>query len=164
MSTYPGHGSGMPGMGPEEQTASRKFLTNTVHMVKRGAKIAADSVDDGNTDKAPTVDGGTGKTSTLRAGLVVVQVLTGPNAGCYVPLGHADCPADGDIESAGILMGYVNMLDASRESAAQPAELLIHGFVRESEVLFGETSDPGFVAAIKDVLPLIQWEPDVPQP
>lgn len=163
MSTFPGHGPGMPGMGPEEQTASRKFLTNTVHMVKRGAKIAADSEDAENTDVHPAVDGGTGKVTTLRAGLVVAQVLTGPNAGQYVPIGHADCPANGDIEAAGILMGYVSMLDASRESAAQPAELLIHGFVRESQVLFG-TADAGYITNIKDVLPLIQWEADVPQP
>jgi len=164
MSTYPGHGPGMPGLGPEEQTASRKFLTNTVHMVKRGAKIDADSVDDGNTDVHPTVDGGTGKTTTLRAGMVLVQVVSGPNAGKYVPHSHADCPDDGDIEAAGILMGYTNMLGANREAEDQPGELLIHGFVRESLVLFGEDADAGFIAAVKDVLPLIQWEADVPQP
>jgi len=164
MSTNPGHGPGMPGMGPVQRTASRKFLTNVVHEVKRGAKIDADSVDDGNTDVHPTVDGGTGKTTTLRAGLVVVQVPTGPNAGKYVPKGHADCPDDGDIEAAGIVMGYVTMLDANDDPADQPAELLIHGFVRESLVLFGETADAGFIAAVKDVLPLIMWEADVPQP
>lgn len=164
MSTYPGRGPGMPGMGPEEQTASRKFLTNTVHLIKRGAKIDADSVDDGNTDVHPTVDGGTGRETTLRSGLVVVQVIDGANAGKYVPKGHADCPDDGDIEAAGILMNYVNMLGADREPADQPGELLIHGFVRESEVLFGETADAGFIAAVKDVLPLIMWEADIPQP
>ncbi len=163
MSNFPGHGPGMPGMGPTEQTASRKFLTNNVHVVYRGAKIDADSVDADNDDVHPTVDGGTGNPTTLRAGLVVAQVLTGANAGKYVPIGHADCPADGAIEAAGILMNYVTMLGPDRVAVDQPAQLLIHGFVRESEVLFG-TADAGYIANIKEVLPQIMWEADVPQP
>lgn len=153
----------MPGMGPEQQTASRKFLTNNNHLVYRGAKIDADSVDAENTDVHPTVDGGTGRTTMLRAGLVVVQVIAGPNAGKYVPFGHADCPDIADAEAAGILMNYVDMLDASRTAVDQPAQLVIHGFVRESLVIFGD-DDAGWISGIKDLLPLIMWEADVPQP
>lgn len=163
MSQFPGHGPGMPGMGPTEESASRKFLTNNVHLIYRGAKIDADSEDAGNTGVEPAVSGGTGRVTTLRAGLVVAQVLTGPNAGKYVPFGHADCPDAGDVEAAGILMNYVTMLGPDREPADQPAQLLIHGFVRESEVIFGD-DDAGWVAAIKDILPLIMWEADVPAP
>lgn len=153
MSQFPGHGPGMPGMGSIDSTESRKFLTNNTHLVYRGAKIDADSVDAGHS----------GKTTTLRAGLVVVQVLTGPNAGKYVPHGHADCPDNGDIEAAGILMDYTTMLDKDRNAADQPAHLLIHGFVKESAVIFG-TGDAGFISAVKDLLPLVMWEQDVPQP
>lgn len=153
MSTNPTLGvQGMPGMGPVQSQTSRKFLTNNSHIVRRGAKIDSASVDVGN----PVAN-------ELRAGLVLVQVLTGPNAGKYVPKGHADCPDDGDIASAGILMETFSMLDKSRAAEDKMASLLIHGFVRESQLLWSG-GDAGFKAAAKDVLPLVQFEPDVPQP
>lgn len=155
MSTFPAGGNlGKPGLGPLQEQSSRKFLTNNNHIVRRGAFL----------DKATQDVENTSKETYVRGGLVVVQVLSGPNAGKYVNVDHADAPDAGDVEAAGIVMESVHMVDKTFTAVEdKQVSLLIHGFVRESLVLFG-TADAGYITAIKEVLPLIQWEADVPQP
>lgn len=154
MSTNPSFGNlGMPGLGPLQEQTSRKFLTNNNHIVRRGAFLDKDTEDTANS----------GKETYVRGGLVVVQVLTGPNAGKYVHVDHADAPDNGDIAAAGILMESVHMVDKNGAVEDKQVSILIHGFVRESLLLYG-TADAGFISAVKDVLPLVQFEADVPQP
>jgi hypothetical protein len=154
MSTFPGGGFlGMPGMGPTQEQVSRKFLTNNNHIVRRGAFLEKASLDVDHTNF----------TSYLRAGLVLAQVLTGPNSGKYVPFGHADCPDSADALAVGILMESVHMVNKLLVVEDKQVSLLIHGFVRESLLLWNG-GDAGFKTAVKDLLPLVMFEADVPQP
>jgi hypothetical protein len=154
MSTNPAGGFlGLPGLGPLEEQTSRKFLTDNNHIVRRGAKL------DAATDDVENV----GKEHQVRAGMLVVQVLSGVNAGKYVDVTHANAPAAGTIEEVGILMESVNMRNKAGDREDKACSVVIHGFVRESQLLFG-TADVGLIDEMKAALPLIMFEADVPQP
>lgn len=140
--------SGLPGMGPTVDGESRTFLKNDTHFAELGIRIKSDTVDD--------TDGHT-PTTKLRAGLVLVRVeAAGDHLGKYVEVGNASCPAEADIESAVILMGYVNMKGFDGEVEDKLASGLIHGFVDESKVIWG-TADAGIIDAIKAVLPQVMF-------
>lgn len=139
--------SGLPGMGPTVDGESRTFLKNDTHFAELGIRIKSDTVDD--TDAHTP-------TTKLRAGLVLVRVEAGDHTGKYVEVGNTSCPAEADIESAVILMGYVNMLGFDGAVEDKVASGLIHGFVVEDNVIFG-TADAGIIDAIKAVLPQVMF-------
>ncbi len=137
----------LPGISDEQVMESRNFLTNTGHIVVRGVKIDKDSDDIANV----------GKESVLRGGLALVRVEAGLLAGKYVDVGHASAPAVGDIEAAVILMETIPLADVNATRQDKAGSGLIHGFVEEAQILWG-TADAPTIAAIKAVLPLVQFE------
>lgn len=137
----------LPGLGPEVTSTSRKFITNNSHLAERGIRIDDATQDIGNTP-----------VTKLRGGLVLVRVeAAGANLGKYVHVTHADAPAAGDIAAAVILMQDINMFDRAGVVEDKVASGLIHGFVTEASVIFG-TADVGIIDAVKEVLPLVQFE------
>ena len=137
----------LPGISDEQTMESRKFLKDTGHIVVRGVKI------DKDTDDVAHV----GKESVLRGGLALVRVEAGPLTGKYVDAGHASAPVAGDIESAVILMETMPLADVAATRQDKAGSGLIHGFVEEDQILWG-TSDAPTIAAIKAVLPMVQFE------
>lgn len=138
---------GLPGMGPRLNQESRQFLADPLHKVEIGLRI-----DDVAKDLANT------STFKLRAGLVLIRVENGgANAGKYVHVGHADCPAAADVERAAILMQYVDMRDKNSDFEDKSASGLVHGFVIEDQVIFG-TADATYIDAIKAALPQVMFQ------
>src|SRR5579872_4270321 len=88
----PGGRGALPGQTPRVFQTQNNFLKSPDHYMTRGALVEATALDIGNTP-----------TTKLRAGLVLVRVETGANAGQWVHLGHADDPSVGNRLWAGIL-------------------------------------------------------------
>jgi hypothetical protein len=135
----------IPGMGPRVDGTSRTFLAHS-HYETRGIIIDADTEDDGNDP-----------TTKLRAGLVLVKVVAGPNVNKFVHSEHADAPADADITEAVILNGKdVNLLDKASEPEDKVATGVFHGLADEDKVFFG-TAVGARIAAMKAAMPLVAF-------
>lgn len=132
----------LPGMGPEiVQPVRAPFLMNQEWFLMRGVLIDKNSVDVGNV----------GNTHTLRAGLVLVKVSVGANAGKFVPLDHADAPAAGDTdgdESFVILAKDVNLYGKDCELKDMSAPGVYAGIVDEAAVIL---SDEAYLEAVWDM-------------
>lgn len=143
---------GLPGLSDEIAQEARIFLTDDDHVKGKGVRIGKDTDDEANV----------GKEHKLRPGLAVVRVEAGgATQGHYVDANHADAPNAASIVEAGLLMHGVDMRD--REGSGrqdQPALVLKHGFVDVDKVDFG-TADGPTIQAIKDALPLVQFETNV---
>jgi len=149
MSTFPAGGqSALPGIGPLEQQTSRVFLSNDEHVVVQAVKI-----DD------TTQDVGNSVVTKLRPGLALVRVeAAGANLGKYVHVTHADAPAAPDIIRAVLLLEPINMKAKDGSTLEdKTASGLIHGFVTESQVIFG-TADAPTIDAIKDALSQVMFQ------
>lgn len=140
MSDKPGIGaSRLPGLDAKEVQTSRKFLTDNNHLVRLGVRIEAATNDNGNVP-----------VTKIRGGHVLVA-LGGGSAGKWGEFSHADSPGVGLLTEAVILMEDVNMLGKDGVAADQSASALVHGFVKESEVIF-DTIDAGEIAEIKGLM------------
>ncbi len=144
----------LPEVSTVKTQAARRFLQQEAHIMTKGIVIPSDVVDVGNT----------GKTTTLRPGLVLVKVIAaGANQNKFVEVGHADAPAFGASNfTAGravILMDFVNMLDLEAVAQQRGAHGLTHGWVEDGQIIF-VTVTASEITELKDAMPLVLFEAD----
>lgn len=117
----------LPGIsGPVEQKESRVFQLDLAHASYDGVRIDKDTNDVANV----------GEEHKLRPGLVLTQVIAGDNVGKYVPLDHADAPANSDIHDVVILAEWVDLKDKTGTRQNCQAKVLTHGTVQHSQLLW----------------------------
>jgi hypothetical protein len=138
---------GLPKMGSTIEGEARVYANDDVHKQLKGVRVEKDSDDDLNT----------GKTYSLRPGLVLLRAIAGVT-GKWVDESHPNAPADGDIVECGILDHYLDMRDdtaAAREDKV--ANVMVHGRVLTSQVIFGN-ANAARIAAIKAAMKNVIFE------
>ncbi|HEV3027553.1 MAG TPA: hypothetical protein VG457_08275 [Planctomycetota bacterium] len=143
----PGGRGSLPGQTPRLFQTQNNFVKSPDHYMTRGALVEASAIDAGNTP-----------TTKLRAGLVLVRVETGANAGQWVQLGHADDPGVGNRLWAIILFEAVNMLSRDMVTTEQKDVLgIVHGRVDNSKIIYGSVN-PADIDDVQGILDQVYFE------
>lgn len=123
------------GFSAETVATPTEFLRDT-HVIRKGITISSAARDAGNT----------GKTTTLRPGLVLGEITASGKYKEYYPSG-----SDGSEVAAGILEDQVKVIDSDANACDAMASMIVHGRVNESALLLCD-------AAAKSDLPAIIFD------
>jgi len=104
------------GFGGETVSTPSEFLLDS-HVIQRGVTV----------DKTARDSGNTGKTTTLRPGLVMGKIEATGKFKQYDP-----SAADGTETAVGILLDQVKVLDEDANAVDALGVLVVHGRVQES--------------------------------
>lgn len=97
----------------------------------------------------------------IPSGTILAKLSTGTYAGQYVPYLEDSGATDGSDTAAGVLFNTVSVYNSDHSTkTAVGAAILVHGFVKKSNLPFtSSTTTGGYIdAGGQSDLPLIYWE------